>query len=272
MHHGTARGPRLRRIGAALVALPALSCASDHRGTHVLAKVPERVVILPFNVVNAMPAELKDSSPAVWNALESYLRSQGSQLKTLAFPTARGLWLASVRDAQAEPREARRALDVAIGRSFVAKLKPYAEFDAVIFPSLFIQRAMLSGTKATWDGAEETIAVDAGIFDARLPADAPIEGAAPAASLHVVIFDAAGEKIQESQTGLALLVRARISHGDDPLAAPGLSFVPRKDPFGDAAVLRTAVARVLAPFVPSPSPTEGRAAKRRERERRDVPH
>ncbi|TMA30009.1 MAG: hypothetical protein E6J87_19115 [Deltaproteobacteria bacterium] len=262
--HRTARGTSLRRIGAALLAVPAIACAGGkHREPTVLAKVPERVVILPFNVATAMPAELKADSPAVWTALETYLRSQGSQLKTLAFPTARMLWAASVKEAQAEPNETRRG--AAVGRAFVAKLKPYAEFDAVIFPSLFIQRAALSGTQATWDGTEQTLEINTGVHGAPVPPDAAIEGAAPAASLHVVVLDPQGEQIQESQAGIALLVSARVSY--DPVSAPSYSFVPRKDPFADPAVLRDAVARALAPFISAPSAGEHRPS-RRDRDRR----
>ena len=268
--HRTAIAPRLRRIGAALLVAGALACAgSDHRGTTVLAKVPEHVVILPFNVVSAMPAELKANSPEVWTALETYLRSQGSQLKTLAYPTARALWATSVKEAQAEQNETKRA--AAVGRAFVAKLKPYAEFDAVIFPSLFIQRAALSGTRAKWDGTEQTLEIDAGAHGAPVPSDAPIEGAAPAASLHVVVLDAKGEQIQESQTGIALLVTARVSRADDSLATSSYQFVPRKDPFADPAVLHDAVARALSPYIPAPS-SVGAGEHRRQRRDRDQQH
>jgi len=268
--HRTAIGPHLHRIGAALLVAGAVACAGGgQHGTTVLAKVPERVVIMPFNVVTAMPAELKASSPEVWTALEAYLRSQGSQLKTLAYPTARGLWLQSVQAAQAEQVESKRP--AAVGRAFVAKLKPYSEFDAVIFPSLFVQRAAIAGTKATWDGIEQKLEFDAGAHDLEPPDDAAIEGVAPAASLHIVVFDAQGEKIQEKQTGLALLVRAHLAHPGDPVSTPSYSFVPRKDPFADPAVLRDAVARALDPFVPAPSAGEQRPA-RRDREHRDSQH
>ena len=66
----------------------------------MLAKVPERIVVLPLNVTTPMPAELKSASAAVWSALEVYLRAHGAELKTVAYPTARGLWLASIRDAR----------------------------------------------------------------------------------------------------------------------------------------------------------------------------
>ncbi len=98
---GRASGARLW-IGAGLAAALWTACASEPpHATTVLAKVPERIVILPLNVPVAMPAELEPSSPAVWSALESYLRAQGSSLKTVSFPSARGLWLTSIRDAQA---------------------------------------------------------------------------------------------------------------------------------------------------------------------------
>ena len=90
--HRTARGA----VWPAL-ALAALACAGSHESTQptVLAKIPDRIIVLPLNVATAMPAELKSDGPAVWSALEAALRSHGSQLKTLSAANARGIWLAS---------------------------------------------------------------------------------------------------------------------------------------------------------------------------------
>jgi hypothetical protein len=196
-----------------------------------------------------MAAELEPASPAVWSALETYLRAHGSALKTLSLPVARRMWLASNRDAQAGAKETQPEIDE-VARLFVGRLKQYAEFDAVIVPSLFVQRARVSGTTATWDGVERTIEIEAGRRDAQLPADAPIEGVAPAASLHAVVLDSDGAKLQETQAGLALLVRARISYANGPLGEPSFAFVPRRDPFDDRAQLLQGIANALAPFLP----------------------
>ena len=165
-----------------------LGCAGDApRGTTVIAKVPERLVIVPLNITFPMPAELQGSSGLVWNALEVYLRSHNVALQTLSADTARRLWLASIQKAQSDPQNKKPDFDDA-ARIFVVELTSSAQFDAVLFPSLYVQRATLSGTTARWDDTEQTIEVDVGGRDAVFPED--VEGAAPAASLHVAVVDA----------------------------------------------------------------------------------
>jgi hypothetical protein len=242
----TARGPRFWLA----CALAALGCASGpHHETTVLAKMPERVVILPLNVATPMPAELKSESSAAWSALEVYLRAHGAALKTVAYPAARGLWLASIRDARADPKKKDPGFDDA-ARLFVGKLEQQSDFDALIIPSLYVQRATLSGTKATWDGTERTLEIEAPRGDGPVQSDAPIEGAVPAVSLHVLVFDRNGSKLHEGRAGLALLVRAKISHPSAPNEAPEFSFAPLRDPFADRASLMQGTATALAPQIP----------------------
>ena len=256
----------MRRAAPALalaIAL-ALACAGDHaRETTVLAKLPERIVLLPFDVTSTMPAELRAGSPKVWTAIETYLRGRGAKLKTVSAPAARGLWVASLREAQMmQQQDPKTKLDQAVAQRFVAKLRESAEFDAVIFPSLFIQRAVVSGTRASWDGVERTLEVDTGRRDEALPPDAPIEGVAPAASRHVVVFDDAGATLHQKQAGLTLLVRARVAAMGDPLAPPEYTFVAQPDPFADGAAVSDGVARALDPFIPV---GDGAAPRRNER-------
>jgi hypothetical protein len=248
--HRTARRrrPLAARI-AALAALAAFGCASaPEPKTTVLAKVPERIVILPMNVTTALPAELKGESTAVWSSLEVYLRAHGAGLKTLAYPSAHALWLASIRDAKADPKLKNPGFDDA-ARLFVAKLKQHTDFDALVIPSLYVQRAVLSGTTARWDGAEQTIDM-VGRADVQIPSDAPIEGVVPAASLHAVVFDGEGARLHEGRAGLALLMRARLAHTGAPNEAPTFTFVARNDPFDHALLVRGA-AKALAPWVPA---------------------
>ncbi len=228
--------------------LAVVGCANaPSHETTVLAKVPDRIVILPLNVTSPLPAELKSASPAVWSAFEVYLRAHGAALKTLAYPSARGLWLASIRDARADPKQKEIGFDDA-ARLFVAKLKQHTDFDALIVPSLYVQRATLSGTTASWDGSEQTIEIDARRGDAPIPSDALIEGVAPAASLHTVVFNGDGSKLHEGRAGLALLVRAKVSRPSAPNEPPTFSFVPRRDPF-DRVQLMRGTAKALAPYV-----------------------
>ena len=215
----------------------------------MLAKVPERIVLLPLNVTAPMPAELKGPSAEVWSALEVYLRAHGAALKTVAYPTAHGLWIASIRDARADPKLKDPGFDDA-ARLLVGKLKQYAEFDVLIIPSLDVKRATLAGTKATWDGAERTIAIETPRGEAPVASDAAIEGAVPGVSLHNVVLNAEGARLHEGRAGIALLVSARLhaSTANDP---PTFSFVPVRDPFADRRFLIQQTARSLAPFIPT---------------------
>jgi len=214
----------------------------------VLAKVPERVVVLPLNVAAPMPAELKGVSAQAWSALEIYLRAHGAKLKTLAYPTARALWLASVRDARADPKHKDPGFEDA-ARVFVGKLKQQTDFDALIVPTLYVQRAILTGTQASWDGSQRTLEIESRRGE-TLPADAAIEGAVPAVSLHAVVFNGEGSRIHEGRAGLALLVRARLTRQSLPDEAPTFSLSPLKDPFEDRAFLMQGTAKALAPYVP----------------------
>lgn len=259
------RTARVRIPALLATALACSTCSSaPPHGTTVLAKIPERIVVLPFNVATAMPAELKADSPAVWSALETALRSHGPQLKTLSAAAARAMWVASVQAAQAEQKDAnsKRKLEDAVAHHFAARLRESAEFDALIFPSLFVQRATLKGTTATWDGTERTLEFDAGPRG-QPPPDLPIEGVAPAASLHIVVFDSAGTKLHEKQSGLALLVRARLSEVSE-VEEPHFAFIPRRDAFADQEALLEGVEAALDPFLPARHHAEAKPRRANE--------
>lgn len=263
---GDRGGRRARgRVGAALCGALLVGCAGapDSETTVLAGGSADTVVILPLNVIAPMPAEFTPHGPAVWHALEVYLEAHGARLKTVPFEAARALWIESIRDARARQQLKQPGYDDA-ARLLVEKLAQYAEFDAVIIPSLAVQRAMVSGTKATWDGAERTIEIEAGHWDAQPPDDAPIQGAAPAASLHAVVLNAQGTKLQESKAGLVLLVAVRLSRSDSLSSAQRLAFVPRRDAFDNPAELWEGVARALAPFLP-PLPFAGTAEAHRAR-------
>jgi hypothetical protein len=76
---------------------------------------------------------------------------------------------------------------------------------------------------------------------------------APAASLHVAVFDAEGNKLQEKVAGLDLIARVRIPRKPDPeTGAPVIEFERRPDLFSDREALREGIAAALAPFVEPP--------------------
>ena len=242
--------------GLLCVALQGSGCASaPTKGRSVLAGNPARnLLILPLNVAAVMPAELEAASPVVWEELEVYLRAQGKELKTVAFRDARRLWLASIHEARAA--DAHAGYDEA-ARLLVGKLSEHADFDAVIAPSLFLREAKIEGRSASWDGVERPLRIDA---KAPLPADLPLEGVAPASSLHAVVLDPDGNRLQEAIAGLELLVDVRVL-GQRGWTADEvtLQFVPRTELFTDRERLQQGIARALAPFLPPPpTPTTRR--------------
>lgn len=230
-----------------------LGCAtSKPAGRTVLAGSPtNNVLVLPLNVPMVMPAELDALSPFVWKALEVYLRDQGKDLKTIAFATARTAWITTIktlREAGGNPSTS--GFDE-VARSVVTWLAGHAEFDIVIIPSLFIQEANIFGTDASWDGVERALEFEERARgDGKIPVNTVLEGAAPAASLHAVVLDAEGNKLQEAQGGLELLVRVRVIRPPElPYDSGKFEFVTRTDLFSDEKKLREGIGVALSPFL-----------------------
>ena len=254
-------------LAAGLVAAALLGCASPPREKRtVLAGNPARgLLILPLNVAAVMPTELEPASPIVWEELEVYLRAQGKELKTVSLEAARQLWVASIVEARAA--NARAGYDDA-ARVMVAKLARYAAFDAVIAPSLYLRKARINGRSASWDGVERAVEIEAA---ERLPADMPLDGVAPAASLHAVVLDPEGNKIEEATAGLELLVGVRVirKRGWNMESAPspetvGLEYTPRTDLFTRRENVQEGIAKALAGFLPPLAPDEGRGTPLRD--------
>src|SRR5262245_18066757 len=96
------RGAARRRVAAALALAQALACASAERPsqrTVLVGNWARSLLILPLNVMAVLPSELEAASVVVWEEFELYLRAEGKELKTVAFPTARQLWLGAIRRA-----------------------------------------------------------------------------------------------------------------------------------------------------------------------------
>jgi hypothetical protein len=245
----------------ALVAAVLVGCASAPRKERlVLAGNPARsLLVLPLNVATVMQPELEGASRVVWEELEIYLRAHGKELKTVSLAAARRLWVASIQEARAaNPRAGYGDASMLL----VGKLSQHAAFDAVVAPSLVVREATIAGRSASWDGTQRALEIEAG---ERLPADVPLEGVAPAASLHVVVFDPGGAELQEQIAGLELLVGARVRRdaawGADAIE---LQFVPRADPFADREHVRQGIAKALTPFLPPFASQLERGAPRRD--------
>lgn len=244
--------PRRLAVGA-LAAAVVLGCASAPRSerTVLAGNAAQTLLILPLNVIAVMPRELESASPAVWSEFTAYLQDLDKQLKTVDRRVARQLWLATIRKVRAGEKGAAAGLDDAL-KAFARELARHAEFDAVIAPSLFVRAAEIKGREARWDGVSRPVKFEAESIDARKVAlYASLEGKCPAASLHVVVLDAAGEKIQETLRGLELLARVRVLEADPDLPPDQrFEYVMRTDLFSDRESMRADIGEALAPFLP----------------------
>jgi hypothetical protein len=243
-----------RRLVIAATAALAFACASAPRNdASIQAGRSARVLmVLPLNVAMSMPEGLGDRSPAVWQELESYLQSHGKRLKTVSYRDARRLWRASIGQAR-RAAESGKADYAAAASLLVLELRRHTDFDAVIAPSVFVQQAGMAGMRASWDGVTRTIEIHR---DNRKILQPAVSGSstARAASLHVVVFDGDGHKLQEGQGGLDLLVRARADEGFGQIVDDHFwLFESRLDFFGNREHLREGIAQALEPFLPATS-------------------
>ena len=243
----------LRFLAAAIALAYLLGCASAPRRvrTVLLGKENRVFLVLPLNVAAVMPPELESFSPIVWKQLELYLRAQGKQLKTISRQAARTLWVRNIQQVRAGEKGARAGYDDA-ARALALELRNHAEFDAMIAPSLFVREALISNRSARWDSVERKLDFEARGLEARNLDTTPLQGAAPAASIHVAVFDAKGEKLHEAQGGLELLVRVRVT-GNNPARGPTFQFATRTDLFENREHVREGIAAAFAPFL-SPLP------------------
>ncbi len=208
----------------------------------------ETWLVLPLNVAAVMPEELQPESEVVWVELELYLRDRGKELKTLARPTARALWLKSIREVRAG-EAGRRADYEDASRALVLELQKHAEFDAMVVPSLFVRKAVLQERVARWDGVERALEFESRGGATLEDDETGVEGTAAAASLHVVVFDAHGRKLHEGVGGLEPLVRVRVL-GEDSFGKPAYSFAARETVFSDTAHLREGFVAAFGRFLP----------------------
>lgn len=206
-------------------------------------------LVLPLNLAAVMPPELEGVSAIVWEELERYLRAQGKQLKTVSRETARALWLASIKQVRSGEKGARAGYADA-ARALAVELRRHAEFDVMIAPSLYVREALIANRAVYWDGVERELEFLARGIQARNLVSTPVEGAAPAASLHIVAFDADGAEIHEGRGGLDLLVRVRVT-GDPETGEASFAFEKRDDLFEDREHVREGIAAAFALMLPA---------------------
>jgi hypothetical protein len=243
-----------RSIAAGLLALAQLfGCATSKPGGErfVLAgSAAQNVLVLPLNVATLMPPELVSLGPIVWEELETYLQAPGRRLTTVSHEVARRFWLSSIRQVRAGQNGAQPGFDDA-ARVLVARLAQHVEFDTVIAASLSVRPALVEGPVASWDGVERPVEVEAYGNARGLAHGGEMKGSAAAASLHAVVWDASGEKLQEGIGGIELLVRVHVTRKRST-GEVFYQYLTRPDPFSNRAHLRQALELALSPLLPPP--------------------
>jgi len=204
-------------------------------------------VLLPFNVTTPLPEALEGTGAPLWKELRRTLEGHDFELKTLALPAARKLWLESIAEARADSP---RAGFPEAARVFAARLTPHSDFDVIVSPSLFLQGAPVSGDRARWDGAEQAVALDTGRWQKHVDEDTAFGGAVPALSLHVAVIDAKGALLHQRQAGLVLLSQVRML-GLPEEGMPRFEVVPLDDPLSDPTRLAAGIDRALNPYLPA---------------------
>jgi len=227
--------------------------APGHEG----AAGAKKILLLPLNVVVALPEELERPSRRVAKLTTGYLEACGKDVSTVSLYSARDFWRASVREVE-DSGDAERNFDAA-APVFVRRIQQSQPFDALVMPSLVYRTArVVQGSRfVAWDGVKrelETVnepRVVGGFIVVVDPA-----GEMPAVSLHVLVFDADGERIFESYGGLDLVHKFDFSTAPKVMRKGHLGMPLKSKRLGDEAAIREGIAVTFEPYL-TPPPEAG---------------
>jgi hypothetical protein len=202
-----------------------------------------RVVVVPVNLaVRAVP-EVETGLDPVWRALLAYLASPEQPAIALARPDAGALW----NEVMADEKKAGGGGDLyAAYRRFAKSVAEQAEFASIVFPTIVVHSARVSGRAAEWDGVHRLIDVPGRLNEAiETFREGKIwinrngaRGELAAASLHIAVFSRTGELLHEGAGGLVLLQELAPPAKADEIE---LSIVMRKNPFEAPDQLREGI-------------------------------
>jgi hypothetical protein len=204
-----------------------------------------------MNLAVALPAELDDAAPIVESALIEELQRRSVRVATIWPPDARALWAASVARV---PHTGNASRDLrAASEMFAELLRESAHYDLLLFPSLVLREARVSGRNAKWDGVRRRIEIRTPEPDgtARNASDAPLfettgvagspewTGKISGLSLHLLGYRADRRRPLERWAGLDLV------HDAVPVRDPGsrsqLEMRPQANLLDDSENLREGI-------------------------------
>ncbi|HKA14433.1 MAG TPA: hypothetical protein VKH41_05410 [Myxococcota bacterium] len=225
---------------AALIAAVACGCAAPRNHLYQKSGAEfQRAVVLPLNLVAAMPAELADDAHRVDEALLGYLAEHGKAIESIGYKDALAAW----RESESECRS-RAAKDcdkfAGVAPIMAQHLRRDHDYQTLIIPYLRFHAARTGSSAAKWDGVKRSVEKTGSGFGPDGPARL-VRGEVRAVSLKVFAFSAEGEKVFEGIGGLDLV---------DRLRAPGDGYQDyavevREDLFGDEHMVREGVELAL---------------------------
>ena len=205
-----------------------------------------------MNLAIALPTELEDGVEPVQEAVVAYVQQRGRRVDRLSLPEARDLWQHAIEAAKAAgPLRFETAATV-----FVKEAAAHHEFQALLLPSLVVQRALMRHRSVAWDGVQRRIRV---VNRPREPGgrnqNALVEGMAAGslnanvstASLHLLAFSRDGQLVFQGRGGIDILEEVDLKDTEKTLR---FEINPRSDVFDDRGILLEAVGIAFTPYLP----------------------
>jgi hypothetical protein len=216
----------------------------------------ERVLVLPLNLVAAMPEELADGAPRVDKTLLDYLAASGKSVSVIGWKDAAAAWHAGEDDCRSAATKGCDRFD-RVAPFAARRLRADHEYDLLIVPYLLLRGARTNGYVASFDGVERPV---------KMPRYAPYGpyGYGPyaygpygwggygwggnrirAASIKVFGFHPDGKRLFAGIGGLDVVDRIEVSE-----ESGAYTNEVRENVLGDSEAIREGVARALSRLVP----------------------
>ena len=161
-------------------------------------------MVLPVNLTIKTPTELKPVLDDMFGAIAGYIRDRGNTLETVSRREATAQWAESiirVKESDALKDDFETAM-----RVYVERIVESHTFDAVISPSIVYRTTKTRDRVVKWDHVFRKMEI------INLSKEAKNKGLARAldvsiagVSLHVMVFDPAGDLIFQKYGGLDLI-------------------------------------------------------------------
>jgi hypothetical protein len=203
------------------------------------------IIVAPFNIALPLPIELSSSTRIVSDALVEHLEDQGKEARLVEMNVGKALWVESTREviSSGGPKNFETAV-----RVFARRIRQQIDFDAIIFPALYLQNAKTNFEVAVWDTANQRVEYEG---RSRQEIEMPPPMTIPAASLLVYVLDTDGNIIHSRRTGLELIQHMEI-HVEKKQGYDKRTWALKDDdpPIEDEVRVRAAVAHALYPYLP----------------------